>query len=80
MQKRGDGAVGGRAAEIGEKERKTPVFLRRSIEVPSKYHRSSFVTSRLHHRYCTLAARWQPAGLWLSVPEPDGGGLGRWGR
>ena len=70
MQKRGDGAVGGRAAEIGEKERKTPVFLRRSIEVPSKFLRNITLTSPLLHLSCTLAAGWALA---------ERAGTGRWG-
>ena len=53
-----DGTVGERAGEIGEKEAKTPEILRRSIEDPSKCHRSSFVISRLHHRSRTLAVGW----------------------
>jgi hypothetical protein len=42
----GDGMVGGRAAGIGEKERKTPEILRRTIEEPSKLLRNITLTSR----------------------------------
>jgi hypothetical protein len=38
-----------------EKKSEKPL---KSFEEPSKNHRSSFVTSRLHHASCALAAGW----------------------
>ena len=40
-----------------DERRKTPEILRRTIEQPSNNHRSSIVTSRLHHAYHTPPAR-----------------------
>jgi hypothetical protein len=55
-----------------DERRKTPEILRTTIEEPSKNHRRTIVTSRLHHAYHTPPARPQQAGRWLSVPESDG--------
>src|ERR1035438_8830264 len=52
--------VGGQQ-RFGGKESKTPEILRSTIEVPSKIHRRSIVTSRLHHAYITLTTRQQHA-------------------
>src|ERR1039457_1949333 len=49
---------GGRAAGRGGKERKTPEFLRRPIERPSKHHRSPIVISPLPQASSTLVAGW----------------------
>src|ERR1035441_10924238 len=68
----GHGTVGGRAAEIRGEEAKTPEILRRTIEEPSKNHRRSFVTSRLHHPYHTPASRLQHAMLPLGPRQGQG--------
>ena len=70
MAETGHGTVGGPTAQIGGEEAKTHEILRSTIEVPSKYHRRSFVTSRSHHAYHTPAARSQQAGR---------AGAGQWG-
>jgi hypothetical protein len=61
--------VGGQQ-RFGGKESKTPEILRSTIEVPSKIHRRSIVTSRLPHASSTLAAGWALA---------ERAGAGRWG-
>ena len=66
MQKRGMARWLGVQHRLEEKRQKPP----KSFEVPSKYHRRSFVTSRSHHAYHTPAARSQQAGR---------AGAGQWG-
>jgi hypothetical protein len=41
MAETGHGTVGGPTAQIGGEEAKTHEILRRTIEEPSKYHRST---------------------------------------
>src|ERR1035441_2225272 len=52
------GRSGGQPQRSGEKREEPLKFF----EQPSKYHRSSIVTSRLHHANRTLAAGWVLAG------------------
>src|ERR1035441_4849882 len=57
---------GGRAAEIEGRERNPPEILRRTIEEPSKNHRSSIETSRSHHAHITLTSRSHHAHITLT--------------
>jgi hypothetical protein len=72
MQKRGMARWVGGQHRLEEKSEK-PL---KSFEEPSKNHRRTIVTSRLHHARNTPAARSPQAGRWLSLPEPNGGGFG----
>ena len=57
----------GPTPEIGGKEGKTTEILRSTIVNPSKYLRSTFVTSRSHHAYITPAVRLQRANRTLAA-------------
>ena len=68
MQKRGMARWAGGQQRLEEKRQPPP----KSFEVPSKYHRRSFVTSRLHHPYHTPASRLQHAMLPLGPRQGQG--------